>query len=47
MTKNLAWACQIRAAAGVAEGKVRRLKEKIDRLTTFEVSWKRIGKDER
>jgi hypothetical protein len=38
MTKNVAWAMNIRAKTGVAQGNARRWKEKKDRLTTHNVS---------
>lgn len=38
MTKNVAWAMNIRAKTSVAKGNARRWKEKIDRLTTRDVS---------
>jgi len=38
MTENMAWSMNIRAKTGVAQGNARRQKEKIDRLTTHNVS---------
>ena len=38
MEENEAWAIQIRAQQGVAAGNVRRLKERIEHLTTFKVN---------
>jgi hypothetical protein len=38
MTKNVAWALNLRAETAVAQGKARRLKEKLDGMTIYNVS---------
>lgn len=41
MTKNVPWALNLRAETGVSQGKARRLGEKLNRLTIYNVSGSR------